>query len=73
MEKIMSSPKKDLLSLQELSTEEIKSIIAGAIELKKQRLNNAPTVLQNKTGVMIFEKPSLRTRITFETEKRFWY
>ena len=63
----MSSPKKDLLSLQELSTEEIKSIIAGAIELKKQRLNNAPTVLQNKTGVMIFEKPSLRTRITFET------
>lgn len=63
----MSSPKKDLLSLLEISTEEIKSIIAGAIELKKQRLSSTPTVLKNKTGVMIFEKPSLRTRVTFET------
>ncbi len=63
----MGTPKKDLLSLHELSTEEIKSIIAGAIELKKQRLSNNPTILKNKTGVMIFEKPSLRTRITFET------
>ena len=68
----MSSPKKDLLSLQELSTEEIKSIIAGAIELKKQRLNNAPTVLQNKTGVMIFEKPSLRTPLLLKPPSMNW-
>lgn len=63
----MSSQKKDLLSLFELSTKEIQNIIAGAIELKKQRLSNTPPILRNKTGVMIFEKPSLRTRITFET------
>lgn len=63
----MNSQNKDLLSLLENSTEDIQSIIAGAIELKKQRLSCSPAILKNRTGVMIFEKPSLRTRITFET------
>jgi ornithine carbamoyltransferase len=63
----MNRPKKDLLSLMELSPEEIRSIIIRARELKRQRLSSDPQVLKNRTGVMIFEKPSLRTRITFET------
>lgn len=63
----MNSQKKDLLSLIELSTDEIKSIIAGARELKKHRLSGSAQTLKDKSGVMIFEKPSLRTRITFET------
>jgi ornithine carbamoyltransferase len=63
----MTSKKKDLLSLYELSPDEIKSIIAGARALKKNRPQTESSSFRNKTGVMIFEKPSLRTRITFET------
>jgi ornithine carbamoyltransferase len=51
----------------ELSTDEVKTIITRACQLKKQRLVSDPQVLKNRTGVMIFEKPSLRTRISFET------
>jgi ornithine carbamoyltransferase len=46
--------------------EEIERILAHASDLKKKRLSGEPQVLQNKTAVLIFEKPSLRTRITFE-------
>jgi ornithine carbamoyltransferase len=64
----MTGKKKDLLSLQELSADNIHQILATAKELKKKRLTSEnPSTLQNKSGVMIFEKPSLRTRITFET------
>ncbi|NLE01215.1 MAG: ornithine carbamoyltransferase [Fibrobacter sp.] len=63
----MTSPKKDLLSLLELSTEEIQKVIDNAMVLKQNRLIADPQILKNKTGVLIFEKPSLRTRITFET------
>lgn len=63
----MSRSSKNLLSLMELSTDEVKNIITRACQLKKQRLVSDPQVLKNRTGVMIFEKPSLRTRITFET------
>jgi len=58
---------KDLLSLFEYSPDEIRSIIAQARECKKNRLSNEQKIFANKTGVLIFEKPSLRTRITFET------
>jgi ornithine carbamoyltransferase len=58
---------KDLLSLFEFSPDEIRSIIVKARECKKNRLSNERKIFANKTGVLIFEKPSLRTRITFET------
>jgi ornithine carbamoyltransferase len=58
---------KDLLSLFEFSPDDIRSIIARARECKKNRLLNEQKIFANKTGVLIFEKPSLRTRITFET------
>jgi ornithine carbamoyltransferase len=63
----MDASKKDLLSLFHFSPDEIRSILGLAQELKKNRLSNDPKVLGDKTGVLIFEKPSLRTRITFET------
>jgi ornithine carbamoyltransferase len=63
----MASKKKDLISLLEFSTEEIQNILSIARQVKKERLKTDTTIFKNKSGVMIFEKPSLRTRITFET------
>ena len=53
---------KDLLTLSELDSDEFLSLINSAIQLKKE----TKPVLKNKTLVMIFEKPSTRTRISFE-------
>jgi len=59
--------KKDLLTLFDYSTEEIRGILALAAKLKEGRGVSEKKVMAGKTGVMIFEKPSLRTRISFET------
>lgn len=61
--------KKDFLSITDLSAEEIWQVFNVAKKLKyelKNKGKNKP-VLQNKTLVMVFEKPSLRTRVSFET------
>ena len=58
---------KNLLSLDELSHKEISSIIDLGIKLKKELKNGShKPILKNKTLVMIFEKPSTRTRVSFE-------
>ena len=59
---------KDLLTLAELSPKEFVDLINYSIKLKKEtkKSGNKP-LLKNKTLVMIFEKPSTRTRISFET------
>lgn len=59
--------KKDLLSLADLSAEEIWHILNVAQELKEewQAGGNQP-ILMGKTLGMIFQKPSLRTRVSFE-------
>ncbi|MCL2219646.1 MAG: ornithine carbamoyltransferase [Chitinispirillia bacterium] len=59
--------KKDLLTLFDYSPDEIRGILALAAKLKEGRGVSEKKVLTGKTGVMIFEKPSLRTRISFET------
>jgi ornithine carbamoyltransferase len=59
--------KKDLVSLIDYSADEISEILSIAAKLKKERIFSDPKIFRNKSGVMIFEKPSLRTRITFET------
>ncbi|RDJ31579.1 MAG: ornithine carbamoyltransferase [Crenarchaeota archaeon] len=56
---------KDFLTLDELSSKELSQIIDLAIKLKKQK-NNKAKPLQNKTLAMIFQKPSTRTRVSFE-------
>ena len=58
----------DLLTLDELEPKEINNIIDLAIDLKKQqKKGKEKPLLQNKTLAMIFEKPSTRTRVSFET------
>lgn len=64
---VMGKMKKDLVSLLSYSEKEISEILSIARKVKKQRLVLNPDLFQHKSGVMIFEKPSLRTRITFET------
>lgn len=58
---------KNLLTLAELSSKEFVGLIDESIKLKKELKNggNKP-VLKNKTLTMIFQKPSTRTRVSFE-------
>ncbi len=59
---------KHLLSMQDLSPNEIEAILDKAEGLKEKLRRGEPhELLQGKTLGMIFEKPSLRTRVTFET------
>ena len=58
----------DVLTLDELESKEINNIIDLAIDLKKeQKKGKTKPLLENKTLAMIFEKPSTRTRVSFET------
>ena len=59
--------KRDFLSLGDLSPDELWSLLELAISLKKERGQgtNAPR-LAGKALAMIFQKPSLRTRVSFE-------
>lgn len=58
---------KHLLSLADLSSDEIWQILNLALELKEEwsRAGNRP-LLRGKTLGMLFQKPSLRTRVSFE-------
>jgi ornithine carbamoyltransferase len=58
---------KHLLSIADLSSDEIWQILNLARELKEewQQGGNKP-ILKGKTLGMIFQKPSLRTRVSFE-------
>lgn len=60
--------KRDFVSITDLTAKEIEHIIKQAVKLKikRQKGDVKNSVLQNKTLVMIFEKPSLRTRLSFE-------
>ncbi|MFA6254829.1 MAG: ornithine carbamoyltransferase [Patescibacteria group bacterium] len=57
--------KKDLISIAQLTKQEILEIISLAEKIKKNPADYS-TKLKDKTLLMIFEKPSLRTRISFE-------
>ena len=57
--------KKDFLSITDLTKQEIENIIQKAIALKDGK-DSEVFPMQSKTLVMIFEKPSLRTRVSFE-------
>tara|TARA_B100000029_G_scaffold503291_1_gene579951 strand:- start:3546 stop:4466 length:921 start_codon:yes stop_codon:yes gene_type:complete len=59
---------KHILTIDELDTKEIKHLLDYAIELKKEHKKGKENhILQNKTLAMLFEKPSTRTRVSFET------
>lgn len=58
---------KHLLTLSDLSTDEITQLIDVAIGLKKMQKQGEPhQYLKGKTLAMIFEKSSTRTRVSFE-------
>ncbi len=54
-----------LLSIEELSSKEIQSLLESAALLKKERGNHAQP-LAGQTWAMIFTKSSTRTRVSFE-------
>ena len=59
---------KDLISIHDLTLEEVNQIFEVSKTLKQKQLTGeSHRVLEGKTLGMIFTKPSTRTRISFET------
>ena len=60
--------KKDLLTLLDLTKSDCDALFQRAIELKRQRKNGIrETPLSGRSLGLIFDKPSTRTRVSFET------
>ncbi|MCX5711361.1 MAG: ornithine carbamoyltransferase [Candidatus Omnitrophica bacterium] len=57
--------KKDLISIKDLSSAQIENIFSLTGQLKKNRLK-FNKVLSGKTIALIFQKPSNRTRVSFQ-------
>ncbi len=64
----MTKPgKRDFLTLRDLQADELRALVARAIELKAMRQRGeAHRVLEGQVLAMIFEKSSTRTRVSFE-------
>ncbi|NPV55719.1 MAG: ornithine carbamoyltransferase [Anaerolineae bacterium] len=63
--------KKDFIAISDFSSEELMSILELAIDLKKQWHDGGnPPLLKGKVLGMIFQKPSLRTRVSFDMAMR---
>ncbi len=59
--------KKDLISIKDWEREELEEIFSKTGELKEaQRKGNGILPLKGKFLALLFEKPSLRTRVSFE-------
>jgi ornithine carbamoyltransferase len=61
----------DLISLADLTREDLMGLLDAALQLKEAQHANRPhRHLEGQHLAMIFEKPSLRTRVTFEVGMR---
>ncbi len=59
---------KNLLTVDEISDKEFSELIDHSIKLKEEnKMAKGKPPLENKTLAMLFEKPSTRTRVSFET------
>lgn len=58
---------RHFLSILDFSTEEILEVLKTAASLKAEKGPQRKPLLAGKTLAMIFQKPSLRTRVSFET------
>lgn len=58
---------RHLLSISDISDEDFNSFMAGAVELKAR---GNMSLLEGKVLALLFEKPSLRTRVSFEVAMR---
>ncbi len=54
---------KDFLSVADLAPDEVRQMIQSAERMKK---DGTRRILEGKVFALIFEKPSLRTRVSFE-------
>ena len=62
---------RDFISLMDFSTQELSYLLDLASEIKaKTKSGVLESVLKDKNLVLIFSKPSLRTRVSFETGMR---
>lgn len=57
---------RDLVSITQLTADEVKALLATAASMKSDLAPYAGS-LAGKSIIALFEKPSLRTRVTFET------
>lgn len=59
--------KRDLLTLADVTPEELEQMLTLALDLKQRHKRGEPTpLLAGKSLVLLFSKPSLRTRASFE-------
>lgn len=62
---------KDFLAIADYSPEEIQDLLDLAVRLKKEHEKGGnPPLLKGKVLAMIFQKPSLRTRVSFDMAMR---
>src|SRR3954469_9151929 len=61
----MKSPlyQRDVLAISDLSGEDLWEVLSTALRQKK---NGVKPVLKGETLALVFEKPSLRTRVSFD-------
>lgn len=59
---------KHFISLADVTTDDLQHVLEVALQLRDQRVAGRPNdpILAHQTLAMIFEKPSLRTRVSFE-------
>ncbi|MEM3755020.1 MAG: ornithine carbamoyltransferase, partial [Candidatus Bathyarchaeia archaeon] len=58
---------KDFISLSDFKSSEIEAILKVSLDLKNKFMKGKQTfLLKNKTIGLLFEKPSTRTRVSFE-------
>ena len=56
---------KDFVSIRSVTTDELREFLIDAVAIKADP-SNYSEMLKGKTLAMVFEKPSLRTRVTFD-------
>jgi ornithine carbamoyltransferase len=67
LQPVASLKGKDLLTLLDYTSEEVKALVDLAVKLKTvTKSGKCPRLLEGKTLGMIFEKSSTRTRVSFE-------
>jgi ornithine carbamoyltransferase len=60
------TPPRHFLTGAELSADELSALLDRALELKQGRPGVGATALAGKSVALVFEKPSTRTRVSFE-------
>jgi ornithine carbamoyltransferase len=66
--KLGGNMKRDFVSMFDLKKEEISEVFELSTKIKESQMKGIEhKILKDKTLAMVFEKPSLRTRVTFET------